>query len=87
MISLPPSEFTFGKYGAAIPFKLFIDDNLLIEWLMKQNIIGYCDAMSIEIKPQKDCIAVMIEDEDNWQGWSHIPLRTWKHFLDILNRR
>lgn len=87
MISLPPTEFTYGKYGMdIIPWVILKTTDNFVGWLLKQNIIGYCNSMEVEIRPRTDCMAVMFE-EDNWQGWVHIPLDIWTHFLDVLKRR
>jgi hypothetical protein len=69
--SLPPSEFTFGKYGLDIPFKIRMDKNSFIKWLSEQSIIGYCDAGVIPVRPRLNEIVIMIEIDD-WQAWTHI---------------
>lgn len=88
MIAFPPTEFTFGKYGIdIIPWVTLKSTDNFAAWLLNQNIIGYCNSMEVEIRPRPDCISVMFEDEDGWQGWTHIPTDVWTHFLDVLKRR
>lgn len=85
MLQLPPSEFTYGKYGRCeFPtwdeIKTTKNYN---DWLLSQNIIGYCNSMEVEIRPRIDCMAIMFEDEDGQQGWNHIPITVWKGFINL----
>lgn len=83
MIQLPPTEFTFGKYGTDIPFTISMSDNLLVKWYLKQDIIGYCDSMSVKIRPRIGCMAIMINIDD-WQSWCHIPKEVFKRLIGEL---
>ena len=82
MVQLPPSEFTYGKYGNGIIPYFVLEENF-VNWLLKQNIIGYCNSMECEIRPRDNEMAIMIE-EDNWQGWSHVPIDVWKLYLKAI---
>lgn len=84
MIKLPPSEFTFGKYNAyTIPHNIIVSPNTKdwIDWLENQNIIGYIEGMELEIRPRTNYYGVMIEDEDGFVSWSHIPDDIFDKFL------
>jgi len=83
MISLPPVEFTFGKYGVDVPFNIYM--NGLAKWLLSQNIIGYCNGMELFVRPVGNMMAAMIEI-DGWTGWMHIPIEVWEDYLDLRNR-
>jgi hypothetical protein len=74
MIQLPPTEFTFGKYGLDIPFNIRMDDGLLVDWLLDKTIIGYCNSLECKIRPRINQVAIMVE-VDNWIAWTHIPIR------------
>ena len=80
MIQLPPTEFTYGKYGTDTPFSIKMDDKKWAEWYKQQNIVGYCNSMDVTIRPRSDEMAVMIE-EDGWQSWCHVPHRVWKEII------
>lgn len=81
MIQLPSSEFTYAKYGYTdIPWDSVKSTASYLEWLLAQNIIGYCNSMECEIRPRKDEMAVMFEI-DNWQSWAHIPMDIWEKYL------
>lgn len=83
MISLPPFEFTFGKYGTEAPFSIKLDEDGWATWYVAKIIIGYCNSLDVEIRPRTDCMAVMIE-EDGWQSWCHVPYSVWKKILKKL---
>lgn len=76
---LQPSAFRYGNRDAEIPFKVFMSDNLLLQWLIDHNITGYCE------KPlygeQKNYVAVMFNLEDHGEYWSHIPQRVFDRLL------
>ena len=69
MKELPSQSFTFGNYGADIPFDVYMDKNRLLGWLKKQDIIGYSKAPSF--KHIEGHVAVMFEI-DGSEYWSHI---------------
>ena len=83
MIKLPPSEFTFGKYnGQTIPYEVQVySEKDYINWLKSQNIIGYIEGMELEIRPRTDSYGIMIEDEDGFVSWAHIPDDIFERFL------
>lgn len=82
MNQLPPSEFTYGKYDmAALPWATIRSTAAYYEYLLSLNIIGWCDSMECEIRPRPDDMAVMIEDEDGFQSWVHVPKDVWKEFM------
>ncbi len=76
MIELPPSEFRYGNYGADIPFGIYMDKKMFVQWLKEQCIVGYCHCP--EFKPQTGQVAVMIrveEDRDREsEYWGHVPI-------------
>lgn len=81
MIQLPPNEFSYGKYCmASLPWKVIHSTDAYYEYLLAQNIIGYCDSMECEIRPRPDDVAVMFEDDDG-QFWSHVPKDVWKEYM------
>ena len=87
MIPLPPTEFTYGKYNADIPFDIYAGEfSLFAKWLLTQNIIGYCKSEECEIRPRPEEMAVMFE-KDEWQSWSHVPNDVWKLYLKQLKSR
>lgn len=71
MQELPPNAFTYGNYNADIPFGVYTDSKLLIEWLRNNNIIGYCKEP--EFKTIKGHVAVLFDLEEQGEYWSHIP--------------
>lgn len=83
---LPPSSFHFGNYNANIPFRVYVDDKLLLQWLQKNHIVGY--GTETEIRPRPKEIAIMIEIVDNQdriqQYWNHISKRVWEKYLESL---
>jgi len=84
MVQLPPSEFTFGRYGSIIlPWDVIKSTADYVEWLLAQNITGYCNSGDCEIRPRPDDMAVMFEDEDGFQSWVHIPIDIWKEHLKL----
>lgn len=87
MVHLPATEFTYYKYdSSAIPFAVYTNRKLFIDWLLKQDIIGYCKSKDCEIRPRPGEFAVMFE-EDNWQGWCHVPVEVFTTFLNIRRRK
>ena len=83
MLQLPPSQFTYGKYGLDVPFRVLTDDKLHIDWLLGQHIIGYCNSLGVEIRPRAGNMAVMFSfDDGDWEGWHHIPINVWNKFLE-----
>ncbi|HDY66766.1 MAG TPA: hypothetical protein ENH85_03125 [Candidatus Scalindua sp.] len=87
MISLPPTEFTYGRYSLGIvPTEAWKSTDTYVKWILKQNIIGFCNSIEIEVRPRGDHVAIMIE-EDGWQQWCHIPLSIWKKYLGQLKVR
>ena len=86
MIQLPSNHFTFSRYGACIAsWKDIKSTESYIKFLLSKNIIGYCKSIECEIRPRIDEMAVMFEEEDGWQGWSHIPIDVWLKFLESEN--
>lgn len=83
MIKLSPSSFPFGKYdGATIPFDVqMATKKEYLEWLRTQNIVGYIDGMSLEIRPRTEYYGILIEDEDSYETWAHVPNDIWEIFL------
>jgi len=82
MVQLPPTEFTWGKYDMLnLPFDVLNNYKSYIDWLSKQNIIGFCHSADCPIRPRPDCMSIMIE-ENNYQYWTHVPIDVWKTFKD-----
>jgi len=82
MVQLLPTEFTYGKYDMCnLPWDTIKSTDSYIKWLLSQNIIGYCRSMECEIRPRPDDMAVMFEDEDYFQWWSHIPIDVFQKYL------
>ena len=71
MIELPPQAFRYGNYNADIPFGVYVDEVLLLEWLQQHIIIGY--SKTPEFKPKHNEVAVLIDLEEHGEYWSHIP--------------
>ena len=65
---LPPTAFTFGNYGADIPFRVYVENDKLCKYLKEQEIIGYCKCP--EFKPLKDHVALLMIVEENGEYWS-----------------
>lgn len=86
MVKLPPSSFPFGRYeGATIPFRLPMgSQEKYLEWLRTQNIIGYIKGIELEIRPRTDTYGILIEDEDGYETWAHVPDDIWEMFLKEL---
>ena len=93
MIKLPPTEFPFGKYdGQTIPNHIYMAVHYgevkdAIKWLKNQNIIGYIDGMELEIRPRTDTYGILIEDEEGFVSWAHIPNDIFEKFLRDNNDR
>jgi len=68
---LPPTAFTFGNYGADIPFGVFVDNKKLLKWIKENNPIGYSETPSF--KTIKGYVAVLFDLEEDGEYWSHIP--------------
>ncbi len=83
MVQLPPSEFTYGKYGRCeIPSWDTIKSTAAYHsWLLNQNIIGYCNSEECEIRPRPNDMAIMFMDDEEQEGWSHIPKDVWQKFM------
>ena len=83
MITLPPQSFPFGKYeGQTIPYQVqTMSEKSYIEWLDTQLIVGYIKGMDLEIRPRTDSYGVLIEDEDGYETWAHVPNDIWEAFL------
>ena len=86
MTKLPPSYFEFGKYDAGtIPTNIAIGSmDKYVDFLMKSNIVGYCDSEECIYRPRTDDMAVMI-DEDGYETWAHVPKDVWNEFMKRLN--
>ena len=82
MIQLPPSEFTFGKYGTGTPFMTKMNEKTWAEWLTKKNVVGFCHSLDVEIRPRTNCVVVMVE-EDDWESWDHVPIKVWESYLKM----
>ncbi len=82
MRELPPSLFTFSNYNADIPFKVYMDNKLLLGWLQSHNIIGYCKEPSF--KAQKGQVAVLFDLEEQGEYWSHISDKMWDKYIENL---
>jgi len=78
---LPPSSFRFGNYNADIPFSVFLDDRLLIKWMLEHNILGYCKKP--EYKPIDGYIAVLFNLDEHGEYWSHIPERVFNKLINF----
>ncbi len=80
---LPPTSFPFGKYeGLTIPYEVQkMNEKDYLKWLDTQLIVGYIDGMSLEIRPRTDSYGVLIEDEDGYETWAHIPNDIWEKYL------
>jgi len=85
---LPPTEFTFGKYDRdTIPHKVHMYSlKNYVNWLKEQIIIGYIKGIELEIRPRTDTYGVMIEDEDNFISWSHIPDDVFEKYLKDIKQ-
>lgn len=81
MIQLPPDEFIFSKYDRLLlPWATIGTTDAYYEYLLSQNIVGYCDSGECEIRPRPD-VAVMFEDEDGCQSWVHVPKNVWGEYM------
>jgi len=86
MIQLPPSQFTYGKYDMIhLPWATIRSTEAYYEYLLALNIIGYCNSIECEIRPQPDDMAVMFENEDGYQSWTRVPKDVWKEFVERTN--
>ena len=84
MIQLPPTEFTYGRYSLGeVPFEALKSFDTYVKWILKQNIIGFCNSIEIKVRPRGDSVAIMME-EDGWKQWCHIPLSIWEKYLKQL---
>jgi len=85
MVQLPPSQFVFGKYDSGtIPYSVAVRGmQQYVDFLMKSNIVGYCDSAECEMRPREDDMAVMI-DEDGYETWGHVPKDVWNEFMKQL---
>lgn len=85
MVQLPPTEFSYSRYGTIIlPWDVIKSTANYLKWLLAQNIIGYCNSMECEIRPRTNDMAVMFEI-DGFYSWIHIPIHIWKQYLKQLN--
>jgi len=86
MVQLPPSEFTFGRYGGvSLPWDTIKSLDNYLKWLLSQDIVGYCDSLEVGIRPRSDSMAVMFQGDDGWQSWVHVPMDVWKGFVEKFN--
>jgi len=84
MIELPPSEFTFAKYGwDHASWDAISTHQGYIDWLLTQPIVGYCDGAIIEVRQRPNDMAIMFDD-DEYSGWVHIPKDVWKSYMEGL---
>ncbi len=82
MVQLPASEFTYGKYGMInFSWEDIKSTASYVKCLLSQNIIGYCDSSLCEIRPRPEEMAVMFEEEDGFQSWTHVPKDVWESFI------
>ncbi len=82
MVSLPPVEFTYGKYSAQIlSWETIKSTGNYFKYLLSQNVVGYCDSILCEIRPRADDMAVMFEDENGAQSWTHVPKDIMQGFI------
>lgn len=82
MTQLPPSEFTYGRYDMVhLPWEIIRSTDAYYKHLLTLNIIGYCDSAECEIRPRPDDMAVMLEDEDGYQSWVHVPKDVWAEYI------
>jgi hypothetical protein len=84
---IPPTEFTFGKYDRnTIPHSVYMYSlKDYVKWLKSQVIIGYIKGIELEIRPKTDTYGVMIEDEDGFISWSHIPDDVFDKYLKEID--
>jgi len=76
MQELPPNAFRYGNYNADIPNGVFVDDDKLLAWIKRHNVVGYC--LDPEFKPlYPDYVAILFDLEENGEHWSHISVRVF----------
>ena len=73
------SMFRFGNYNAEIPFTVFMDDNLLLQWIRDNHPIGYC--RQPQYKPTKNYVAILFDLDEQGEYWSHIPERVFNNLI------
>lgn len=78
MQELPSSEFRFGNYGAEIPFRVYMSDDLLLSWIQSNCAVGYCKLPEYRAIP--DHVAVMFE-QDFGRYWSHVPDKVFNRLM------
>lgn len=74
---LPPEAFTLGNYGFHIPFSIYLDNNMLIPFLIENNISAIQEFPSYRYR--EDCVAAMFYSDEE-ERWTHIP----KYILEPL---
>ena len=78
----PPDQFTYGKYDLVLlPWATIRSTEAYHEHLLSLNIVGFCDAALVEVRPRPDDMAVMFEDDSGYQSWLHVPKDVWKEFM------
>lgn len=88
MVQLPPTEFTFSKYNmTALPWTVIKSAETYYKHLLALNIVGYCNSGECEIRPRPDDMAVMLEDENGYQSWTHVPKDIWNEYLKRIGAR
>jgi hypothetical protein len=73
ILELPPEQFQFGNYDAdLIPTGVYMaDDGVLAQWILDHyRVIGYQEHPSF--RDQTGSFAVMLEDDEEHVGWSHL---------------
>tara|TARA_R110000823_G_C15879651_1_gene494948 strand:- start:525 stop:779 length:255 start_codon:yes stop_codon:yes gene_type:complete len=73
-----PSEFSWGKYNADIPFECRLDEPKLFSWLDDQIITGY--TADNVIRNRTEDYAVMFDVDGN-EYWSHINKNLFDKYL------
>ena len=72
MTELNPEIFTYELYESNYWSRLNMGvfDNSL-ENEIKKHIVGWCPSERLSVRPRKNCIAIMCEDEDGEKFWFH----------------
>lgn len=87
MREIPPNSFQFGNKDADIPFNVFIDDNKLLKWMLKNPPIGYNKNPNYRGEFEGYTAILFSLPEENYaERWNHIPDRVFNKYQLLMEK-
>ena len=80
MKELSPGRFPWSRYeGGTIPNPLRHSVSEQVKWLSKQNIVGYCEGLKLEVRPRDHAVGILIDDA-GYETWAHLDIIVFEEY-------